>query len=119
MVRALAVAGVGTSSVAAFSVSQRTSEMGIRIALGARTSDILDLVVGEGLRVVAVGIGIGLLAAFGLVRLVASLLFGVSPYDASVYIGTSSVLCALGLAACLIPAWRAAKLDPLTSLRSD
>jgi putative ABC transport system permease protein len=116
---ALAVAGVGIYSVVAYGVSQRTNEMGIRTALGAQTSDILDLVVGEGLRLLAIGLALGVVVSLALGRFIGSLLFGISPYDVSVLIGATSVLCALGLIACLIPGWRAARVDPVNALRAD
>jgi putative ABC transport system permease protein len=116
---ALAVAGVGIYSVVAYGVSQRTSEMGIRVALGARTSDILDLVLADGLRLLAVGLAIGLVAALALGRFVSALLFGVVPYDPSILIGTAVILCLLGMGACAVPGWRAARIDPAAALRAD
>jgi putative ABC transport system permease protein len=118
-VLALAVAGVGIYSVVAYGVSQRTSEMGIRVALGARTTDILDLVLADGLRLLAVGLAIGLVAALALGRFVSALLFGVVPYDPSILIGTAVILCLLGMGACAIPGWRAARIDPAAALRAD
>lgn len=116
---ALAVAGVGIYSVVAYGVSQRTSEMGIRVALGARTSDIVDLVLADGLRLLAIGLATGLVAALALGRFVSSLLFGVVPYDPSILIGTAVILCLLGMGACAVPGWRAARIDPATALRAD
>jgi predicted permease len=116
---ALLVAGIGIYSVVAYGVSQRTHEMGIRIALGARMSDILDLVVADGIRAVAIGIGVGVIAALALGQFVASLLFGITPGDPAVLIGAAAVLCGLGLLACIIPGWRAASVDPAVALRTD
>jgi putative ABC transport system permease protein len=116
---ALVVAAIGMYSVVAYGVSQRTNEMGIRVALGARTSDILDLVVGEGIRLLAIGLALGVVTSLALGRFIGSLLFGITPYDASVLIGATTVLCALGILACLIPGWRAARVDPVNALRAD
>lgn len=118
-VLAIAVAGVGIYSVTAYGVSQRTHEMGIRIALGARTSDILDLVLGDGLRVVVAGVGAGVLLSLFLGRLVQSLLFGITSSDPSVLIATVVVLLAISGVATIIPGWRATRVDPVTALRAD
>jgi len=116
---ALVVAAVGCYSVLAYAVSQRTHEMGIRVALGARTGDVLRLVVGEGVRVTALGVVLGVACALAAGRLVASLLFGTSPRDPAVLAGASIVLLVVAVAASLIPAWRAARVDPTTALRTD
>jgi putative ABC transport system permease protein len=116
---ALAVAAIGVYSVVAFGVSERLNEMGIRIALGARVRDILNLVLADGLRTVAIGIVIGGLVALGLGRLVTSLLFGVLPNDPSIFIGATVVLGLVGMIACLIPGWRAANVSPAEALRAD
>jgi predicted permease len=118
-VLALVVAAIGVYAVVSYSVSQRTHEMGVRIALGARISDMLNLVVGEGLRVVALGVVIGIVVALALGRLVAAYLFGVTSRDPFVILGAAAVLTGVGLVASLIPAWRAARVDPINSLRSD
>jgi ABC-type antimicrobial peptide transport system permease subunit len=116
---ALVVAAIGIYSVVAYAVSQRTHELGVRIALGARVADLLELVVGESFKVVAIGIVIGVLASLALGKLVASLLYGLSPRDPLVVAGSALVLCAIGIGASLIPAWRAARVDPVTALRMD
>jgi ABC-type antimicrobial peptide transport system permease subunit len=116
---ALVIAAVGMYSVASYGVSQRTHEMGIRVALGARTSDIADLVIKEGVTTVVAGIAVGIGGSLLLGRFVASLLFGITPRDPSVLIGAAAVLCLLGLVACLVPAWRAARVDPATALRAE
>jgi putative ABC transport system permease protein len=118
-VLALAIAGVGIYSIVAYGVSQRTNELGIRIALGAARSDILDLVVGEGARVVGIGIGIGIIASLAAGRLLNALLFGVSATDASLLIAAAAALGALAIVACALPAWRAARVDPAIALRAD
>jgi predicted permease len=118
-VLALIVAAIGIYSVVAYAVSQRTHEMGVRIALGARVSDILDLVMVDGLRPVILGILLGIAASLALGRFVSSLLFGVTAYDASAMLTASSALCLLGLLASVIPGIRAARVDPATALRAE
>jgi ABC-type antimicrobial peptide transport system permease subunit len=118
-VLALIVAAVGVYSVVAYATSQRTNEMGIRIALGAKLGDITRLVVGEGLRTVVAGIVIGVALALAAGKLVASLLYGISPRD-PVILGSAAVgLALIGIAACLIPAVRAARVNPVSALRAD
>jgi putative ABC transport system permease protein len=118
-VLALIVAAIGVYSVIAYATSQRTNEMGIRIALGARLADIARLVVGDGLRTVSLGIllGIGLALAGG--KLVASLLYGISPRDPIIITAAATMLASIGIAACVIPALRAARVDPASSLRAE
>ena len=116
---ALLVAAIGVYSVIAYSVSQRAHEMGVRIALGARLGDISRLVVGEGLRTVAVGIVAGVVLSLAMGKLVASLLYGISPRDPSVMIGAAGILAVIGIAASVIPALRAARVDPMTTLRVE
>jgi predicted permease len=116
---AFIVAGVGVYSVVAYGVAQRTHELGIRIALGATRAQITDLVIASGLRSVGVGIVIGLAASWMLAPLVRSLLFGVTTNDASTYIGAATALCILGTLASLVPAMRAARVDPVVALRSE
>jgi predicted permease len=116
---ALVVAAIGVYSVVAYSSSQRTHEMGVRIALGAQRRDILDLVLGDGLRVVVIGIIAGVVTALLLGRFVASLMFGVVPADLAVLIGATCVLCVAASIACLIPGLRASAVDPSSALRTD
>ena len=116
---ALIVAAVGLYSVVAYGVSQRVHEMGIRIALGARGSDVVRLVLTGGMKAVIVGIAVGVAVALALGRLVASLLYGIAPNNASVLFSAAAVLGAIAAAACLIPAWRAGRVDPATSLRAE
>jgi predicted permease len=118
-VLALVVAAVGLYSVVAYGVSQRLHEMGIRIALGARLSDVVMIVLRGGLRAVAIGIVLGAAAALALGRLIASLLYGVAPNDPWVLVAAAAVLGAIAIAACLVPAWRAGRVDPATSLRAE
>jgi ABC-type antimicrobial peptide transport system permease subunit len=116
---ALLVSTIGVYSIAAYSASQRTKEIGVRIALGARRGDILDLIVGDGMRTVAIGLGLGVLGALAGGRLIATLLFGVTPSDAGVLILALSILGAIGIVGSVIPAFRVAGVDPMRSLRSD
>jgi predicted permease len=116
---ALIVAAVGVYSVIAYATTQRTTEMGIRIALGARLADIARLIVGDGLRTVAIGIALGIVLAIAAGKLVASLLYGISPRDPFILAGAGAALAVIGIVACVVPAWRAAQVDPVTALRSD
>jgi putative ABC transport system permease protein len=116
---ALVLAAIGVYGVMAFHVLQRTREVGVRLALGASPGDVLKLVVGQGMRLVLVGLGAGLVAAFVLSRSMASLLYGISPRDLAVYSLASLVLGVLGLAACYIPARRAMRVDPVVALRAE
>ncbi|HWH51307.1 MAG TPA: ABC transporter permease [Gemmatimonadaceae bacterium] len=118
-VLALLVAALGVYSVVAYSVSQRTREMGIRIALGAQRSDVVSLVVGEGTRVLVVGVVVGVAIAFAAGRLVASLLYGITPHDLPVFIGSTLALLIVGIVASALPSFRAARVDPVAALRAD
>jgi predicted permease len=113
---ALFLAVVGIYGALAYSVTQRTREMGIRIALGSGSSDVFKLVFQQGLRVVLTGLFVGGLGAFGLVRLMQSLLYGVRPTDPLVMASVAMLLGATGLAACVLPARRATRIDPVEAL---
>jgi ABC-type antimicrobial peptide transport system permease subunit len=116
---ALALATIGIYGVMAYLVNQGTRELGIRIALGASPRNILSLVVRQGLVLAFSGVAIGLAAAFLLVRLIRSLLFGVEVTDPLTFVGISLLLAMITLLACYIPAQRAARIDPMISLRCD
>jgi predicted permease len=116
---ALIVAIVGIYSSVSYSVNQRTHEFGVRVALGARLMDVLQLVVGEGLRVVAIGVLLGLALALAAGRLIAALLYGIAPSDPGVMVFVSAALLIVAVFATLLPAWRAARVDPVTALRAE
>ncbi len=116
---ALLLAVIGTYGVLAYFVGQHRQEIGVRIALGATPHNVLQLVLGKGMLLVAVGIAVGLLGALGLSQLLAKLLFGVSPMDPLTYFALPPVLAGVALLACWIPARRATKIDPMVALRYE
>jgi putative ABC transport system permease protein len=103
--------------VLAFGVAQRVREFGIRQALGADQSSILSLVLTQGLKTAGLGVILGLAASIGLARFLQTLLFGVTPHDPAVFVGVATVLFAVAMAACYIPARRATRVDPMVALR--
>jgi putative ABC transport system permease protein len=116
---ALAIAAAGIGAVTAFSVGQRTREIGIRMALGASKRDVLRLVVGQAMRPVFLGLGVGLVGAFVSTRVMAALLFSVAPTDPVTFVAVSATLVATAAIACLIPGRRAVRVDPMVALRSS
>ena len=116
---ALVLASMGVYGVMAYTVSQRTRELGIRMALGAQTSEVVQLVLRQGMTVAATGLLIGLFAAFAATRLVGALLYGVDPSDPAVFIGVTVLLGVAAFAACYFPARKAVKIDPVNALRFE
>ena len=118
-ITALALAVIGLYGVLAYSVTQRTQEIGVRMALGAASGDILRLVIGQGMRLALTGAVIGIIASFFLARLLEKLLFGIKPWDATAFIAMPLLLLAVALVATYLPARRALRIDPLIALRGE
>jgi putative ABC transport system permease protein len=116
---ALVLAAVGISSVLAYSVRRRRREIGIRIALGARTSDVLRMVIVQGLRPAILGMVVGIAGALALARVLSSLIFGIRATDPATFAAVALLLCAVAVVACLVPARRAAAVSPTTALRDE
>jgi predicted permease len=116
---ALILALIGLYGLLAFTVTQQQREIGIRIALGAQQFDVLNMVVGQGMRLTLVGVSIGLLGSFALTRVLTSTLFNVKPTDPLALVGVSLLLLGVALCACWLPARRAAKIHPMIALRAD
>ncbi|HET6176797.1 MAG TPA: ABC transporter permease [Candidatus Sulfotelmatobacter sp.] len=116
---ALVLAAVGIYGVMSYSVSRRTQEIGIRIALGARSSDVVRLVVGQGALLAFSGVGAGVIVALGVTRLMSGLLYGIRPSDPITFVAVALVLSGVAVIACYIPARRAAKVDPIIALRYE
>jgi putative ABC transport system permease protein len=116
---ALLLAIIGVYGVLSYSVSQQTREIGIRMAMGARTGSVLSLVIGQGMRLALVGLMLGLLIAFATMRVLSSLLFGVSAHDPVTFAGVSLILATAAILGCYIPARRAARVNPITALRYE
>jgi putative ABC transport system permease protein len=116
---AVILAAVGVYGVMAYSVSRRTHEIGIRIALGAQLRDVMRLILGRGLSLVVFGISVGIAGALALTRFLSSLLYGIKPRDPMTFIAVSVVLIGVALIASYIPARRATKVDPMVALRYE
>jgi ABC-type antimicrobial peptide transport system permease subunit len=118
-VLALVLAAVGVYGVMAYSVAARTREIGVRVALGAQPRNVFGMVLRQGMGAAAAGLTLGLLGAAALGRVLTSLLYGVKPTDVLTFVGVAGVLLTVVLAACLVPARRAVRVDPLEALRSE
>jgi len=116
---ALLLASIGLYGVISYLVGQRTHELGIRRAMGAQRSNVLGLVLNHGLKMVFAGVALGILGALSLTRLLGNLLYGVEATDIATFTTVALLLTAVALLACLVPAWRATKVDPLTALSHE
>jgi ABC-type antimicrobial peptide transport system permease subunit len=116
---ALGLAAIGVYGILSFAVSERTHEIGVRMALGAGTSEILLLISRWGLQLTATGVILGVVATLGLARLLSGLLFGVGAFDLAAFAAGVAVLCIAALLACWVPVWRAISVNPVVTLRQE
>jgi ABC-type antimicrobial peptide transport system permease subunit len=116
---ALVLASVGLYGVLSYLVAQRTNEIGVRMALGARRDQVLRLTLADGLRPAALGLVLGLTGGMAAAKMIRNLLFGVQPLDVSVFVVVTMILLSVASAACLLPAWRASRVDPMMALRAE
>ena len=116
---ALLLAAIGLYGVMGYAVSQRTREIGVRMALGARQRDVVSMVIGQGMRIVLIGLAVGMIGAVGLSRLLQGFLFEIKPSDPTTFVAVSFILLAVALFACWLPARRAARVDPMVALRME
>ena len=118
-ISALLLASIGIYGVISYLVGQRTHEIGVRRALGAQPGDVLGLILSHGMKMVVCGVVLGLFAALGLTRLLSNLLYGVRATDIATFTAVAFVLAVVAFLACLLPAWRATKVNPLTALSHE
>jgi putative ABC transport system permease protein len=118
-VLALVLSSIGIYGVIAYSVAQRTQEIGVRMALGANRLDVVRLVVAEGMAIAAVGVSVGLAGAFALTRVMRTMLVGVSPRDPVTFVSGALILLTIAVVASCVPALRAARVEPVTALRAE
>jgi ABC-type antimicrobial peptide transport system permease subunit len=116
---ALVLACIGIYGVISYLVAQRTHEIGVRMALGARRLEVMGLILGEGARMAAIGVALGGVAALGLTRLMANQLFGVTAHDPLTFTGVAGLIMLVAVAACYVPARRAMRVDPVVALRAE
>jgi putative ABC transport system permease protein len=116
---ALVLAIVGIYGVMSYAVTQRTHEIGIRLAIGARPRDVFRMILGHGMKLALIGVGFGLLIAFGVTRFMSTMLFGVEPTDATTFGAITAILIGVALLACYVPGRRATKVEPTISLRYE